>query len=160
MIEIKNLYWIAGLLEGEGCFEGRTGCLVISVGSTDQDVILRVKEILGFGTFKAPRKLKSGKVFYGWSSTNQQKTAGLMMTLYPLMGERRRDKIVRCLDKWKMKTLAHKLKTKCINGHPLKGDNLIITYEGKYRKRRCKTCAMLRTRKYRENLQNLTEYNI
>lgn len=53
MIKAKDIYWLAGLLEGEGCFtvrryEGRqTGGLpVINLWMTDLDVIKRASTIL------------------------------------------------------------------------------------------------------------------
>lgn len=47
-----------------------------------------------------------------------------------------------------------KLFSTCKHGHPLSGDNLVVTYEGKYEKRRCKECARLRTQKYRAAKRN------
>jgi hypothetical protein len=146
---IFDLGWIAGLLEGEGYFGyHRDGDLAIQIAMTDKDVIDRFGAMLDIGVFPKPRLLPSGKTVYRCNLTNQAKAAGLMMTLLPLMGERRRGKIIECLDAWKGKS-RWKLGPKCSHGHELSGDNLIVTNEGGYEKRRCKECAKLRMRKHR-----------
>lgn len=57
MIETKDIYWLAGLLEGEGAFcvrgklsnDGSKGAYpVIQVGSTDRDVIMRAAKLMGY----------------------------------------------------------------------------------------------------------------
>ena len=75
MISMLELGWIAGLLEGEGCFQHRR----------NGDLLIQV--VNGFR----------------WTSTHQANTAGLMMTLLPLMGARRGDKIRECLGRWRGK---------------------------------------------------------
>jgi hypothetical protein len=148
MLAVRDIAWIAGLFEGEGWFgHRRNGDLVAQITMTDGDVIDRVHQVLGFGTRKE-RLLPSGKTAHIWSVTNQRQAAGLMMTLLALMGERRRGKILECLEAWKAKR-PWKLGPLCSHGHPLSGDNLRIVVEGKYEKRRCIECAKLRQRKHR-----------
>lgn len=148
MIEVVQIHWIAGLLEGEGCFyQRRNGDVLVQVAMTDGDVIGRLQAILGFGTLKR-RRLPSGKIAYQWSSGHQANGVGLMMTLLPLMGARRGDKIRECLRLWKKKPLPRGLSAHCKHGHELSGYNLVIIHEGKYVKRRCRTCANLRQLKY------------
>lgn len=148
---IQDLYWVAGLIEGEGHFglrrQGRD--LFIQVAMTDCDVIDRLHSILGFGIMRKPSLLPSGKTVYCWSVTKQSQAAGLMMTLLPIMGERRAAKIRKCLEAWKAKRLRYSLHTHCKHGHPFSGDNLNVCLDGKYEKRRCRECQKLRTRKYR-----------
>lgn len=151
MISMLELGWIAGLLEGEGCFQHRrNGDLLIQVVMTDGDIIGRLKTLLGFGTLRQSR-LPSGKIGFRWTSTHQANTAGLMMTLLPLMGARRGDKIRECLNRWKPKPLRKAMWTHCKNGHELSGDNLWIIHEGKYDKRRCRECTRLRQIKYKQS---------
>jgi hypothetical protein len=149
MISMKWLYWAAGVIEGEGCFtHHRNGDLVISVVMTDNDVIKRLRGTFGFGSM-TQRSLPSGKIAFSWRSTNQAQTGGLMMTLLPLMSARRQVKIIECLDAWRSKPLRKALWSHCKNGHELAGDNLWITHEGKYEKRRCRECNRLRQAKYK-----------
>ena len=158
MIDVKDIYWAAGIMEGEGWF----GCskdagiekgLTAALTMTDKDVVDKFASIFNFGTRKA-RVLPSGKTAYKWSVTNQAKAAGFMMTLFPLMGIRRQEKITQCLSTWMARPLPKKQWTHCKSGHELTGDNLKITTEGKYQKRRCIECSRLRTQKYR-HIQNL-----
>ena len=159
MIPLRDLYWFAGLMEGEGCFSLRRGCdLTIEVGSTDNDVIDRVKSIFDFGLVNQ-RNLPSGKVFHTWTVLGQTHAAGLMMTLLPLMGKRRSERIMQCLSKWKEKSLRQSLWTTCKSGHDLSGCNLRIVQDGAYTKRRCRECSRLRTAKYRSK-KNQTSLSV
>ena len=147
-MKTNDLYWIAGILEGEGYFglHGK-GYLSIQVTMTDKDVIDRYSSIVNFGS-RCERLLPSGKTAYGWRSNHQSNNAGLMMTLLSLMGERRKNKIMECLERWKLTPLPKKQWTHCKHGHELLGDNLKIVQEGKYTKRRCVECGRQRQIKY------------
>lgn len=150
MIAEPDLYWIAGLLEGEGYFglrrKGRD--LVIQLDMTDEDVVNRFLQIVGFGSLKE-RELPSGKTCYRVALLEQAKVEALMADLLPLMGERRQSKIRLCLSE-RAKTPAPKKDwTHCKSGHPLVGENLRMITEGKYTKRRCVECGKLRQRKHR-----------
>jgi hypothetical protein len=151
MIAARDLYWAAGLMEGEGYFGLRRGAdLVAQLCMTDKDVVDRFHNLFGFGS-RSTTLLPSGKIAYWWISTNQSQTAGLMMTLLSLMGERRAAKIMECLAAWKRKPLPKKKWTHCKNGHALIGTNLKVIHEGKYEKRRCIECGRLRQQKYRSS---------
>jgi hypothetical protein len=107
----KDICWLAGLLEGEGCFslqqrtDGGHGpsSITIKVKMTDQDIIERAATLLGTKVHERET----------WDRGKQTKTtyttvlggtwaASWMMTLYPLMGTRRREKIRECLVAWKL----------------------------------------------------------
>ena len=139
-------------MEGEGYFGLRREVdLVAQLSMTDKDVVDRFHNIFGFGS-RAERVLPSGKTAYTWTSTNQSQTAGVMMTLFSLMGQRRAEKIIACLAAWKSKPLPKSMWTHCKSGHALTGDNLRVIKEGKYEKRRCVKCGKLRQQKYRANI--------
>jgi len=145
----RNLSWFAGIMEGEGYFGIRkSGGLTIEVTMTDKDVIDRVASLFSFGT-RSEKTLPSGKIAYWWGVSKQSAAAGLMMTLYSLMGERRQKKIAECLAHWKATPLPKSMWTSCKSGHLLAGENLRVIQEGKYEKRRCVTCARLRQQKHR-----------
>lgn len=143
-----DLYWAAGIMEGEGYFGSRSNGITVTVSMTDKDVIDKFHSIFGFGSRKS-RDLPSGKTAYTWSVTNQAQASGLMMTLFSLMGERRQAQIKECLGAWLDRGPKRKFWTHCSHGHQLEGDNLRIIQEGKYAKRRCVECSRLRTAKYR-----------
>lgn len=95
--------WLAGLLEGEGCFyqsDKVKAVAAISVGMTDQDVVQRVAEAFG-GTNVRERKRQKA----GWKScwiTGIQGVSALavMLKVYQEMGKRRKADILSLLEKW------------------------------------------------------------
>lgn len=98
MIDIKQLYWAAGLIEGEGCFVNDcakgSNYFRIVVVMTDKDIIDRLKSIFNFGKIREKKKQQEyHKTQFIWEVSKQIEVIGLMMTLLPLMGERRKDKI-------------------------------------------------------------------
>lgn len=118
-----DLLWLAGLLEGEGCFNIRSDNRVrIAVEMTDKDVVERVAKLFGTNvSHRAPRVAGRCKVCdgparecgwlkrypedaaeYGASYTKESwqtaihgdRARNLMRALYVLMGSRRRAKIL------------------------------------------------------------------
>lgn len=146
-IKVKDIYWLAGLLEGEGSFIFSNGSPRITMGTVDYDVIARAYKILGC-TGKIHEQMQpSGKMFYK-INIQGPKAIGWMFTLYTIMGKRRRDKISDLLYEWKKynpttSKVNHTVNIRIINGKkdcvkhgPLEGDNVL--YQGKYT--RCKGC--------------------
>ena len=92
--KLKDIIWLAGFLEGEGCFKFSNSLPVIYVSSVDEDVIKRVSLIVKkpyykfepsiYGTAKKPayRLNICGTDAFGW-----------MFTLYSLLGKRRKARI-------------------------------------------------------------------
>jgi hypothetical protein len=111
MISTKDIYWLAGLIEGEGCFHldtiRGTPVPTIRVKMTDLDVVNRAAAILRSGlkspgVYSYPDKSCLGTK-QAWSARlGGYRAAGWMMTLYPLMGERRQRKIREILEAWKV----------------------------------------------------------
>lgn len=97
----SDIYWLAGLLEGEGCFSNgkKAPQLRLRVGMTDRDIIERAATIMGCKSIytvvpKTPRKTYYEATIYGRTA------ASWMMTLYVLMGKRRQDIIYQSLRGW------------------------------------------------------------
>jgi hypothetical protein len=99
-VDLRDLHWLAGLLEGEGTFipgpPSNPRMPVIQVEMVDADVMARVGRLLGrkVTTLRARRA--------EWSATYQVKVTGgpavgWMLHLHPLMGERRQRQIERAL---------------------------------------------------------------
>lgn len=103
MITNIELAWIAGFLEGEGCFytwSKEQHIPMLSVWSIDKDVIENVQKF--FRTpiqVRKPTKL-SRKPSYGLQLSGSH-AAGWMMTLYTFLSRRRRAKILELLAPWK-----------------------------------------------------------
>lgn len=108
MIDIKELYWVAGLFEGEGHIAAyRRGvynnrCIIsIQIQLTDRDVLEEVRRILGIG-YIGNGRIPNGskKVAYMYSITDKKQAVGLLMTMYPLLKSRRQAKIREALALW------------------------------------------------------------
>lgn len=109
-ISIKDIYWAAGFLEGEGCFHIRnrasgTRQPTLSAASTDPDTIARIVGLLGT-TITGPTDNSHGlggnksKPIYSTILTGRR-AIGWMMTLYSLLGGRRKAKILEILTIWR-----------------------------------------------------------
>ena len=108
MIDMKDIYWLAGYLEGEGSFTinrrtntNKTFRLVVN--STDKDVIAKVGNLIGSRIHR-----HNGKNWYRIGNKQpfsvcvvNRKAIGWMMTLYPLMGERRKARIKEIILEWR-----------------------------------------------------------
>ena len=105
MASVKEIAWVAGILEGEGCFfASNKKCLasaVIALVSTDLDVILKFKEIT-----KCQNQVQiSRRNSKYWKTSYKILVSGnlsiqWMMTIYSLMGTRRKEKIAELLSNW------------------------------------------------------------
>ncbi len=92
----KDLYWLAGWLEGEGSFvkgppSNPTG-LAISGVSTDIDTIARVADLLDTKFYKTAKAKDYYKDAYT-ACIKHQKARDLMIILRPLMSVRRQSQI-------------------------------------------------------------------
>jgi hypothetical protein len=109
-IEMKDLYWLAGLIEGEGCFttsgKNKPTIPVLKIRMNDRDVIERAQRILTPLTHRKnsnpvrliPPYRRSQAAFI--TVISGRGAIGWMMTLYPLMGERRQARIRELLAAW------------------------------------------------------------
>lgn len=100
-----QIAWLAGILEGEGSFSNMRGSPTIQVSMTDRDIIERIALITD-STVRFAGKPR-GKTISGEDYRlvyrcvlNGVKAIQWMMTLYSLMGERRRDSIKKTLSIW------------------------------------------------------------
>ena len=91
-----DIIWVAGYLEGEGCFS--YGCSpTIRVGSTDCDVIEKLSRILGskingpYGPYGKNNKPQYKPFYLTW--LNGFRATEWMKLIRPFMGERRCRKI-------------------------------------------------------------------
>lgn len=93
-----DIVWLAGLLEGEGCFYmnqlRKKRYARIHLDMVDRDIIARVADLFG-SKVNGPYKTKGQDIWF--SSISGKKSIGWMLTLYPLMGARRQTKILSIL---------------------------------------------------------------
>lgn len=86
--------WVAGIIEGEGCFTVKRGRPVVKVEMTDLDVIERLQALTGVGTICAPTKRKDHwSQSYSWQVQNHDDAERLMKSLLPHMSKRRAERI-------------------------------------------------------------------
>jgi hypothetical protein len=110
--------WLAGLLEGEGCFrvkhhnETRRSKLEVSLGMGDKDVVEHAYEIVGQTSVsireKPDYRKETFKLMYvvGWHGMTAE---NIMRRVYPYMGARRKTKIDECLS---TTNLSHHTRTR------------------------------------------------
>jgi hypothetical protein len=101
MIE-RDLLWLAGLLEGEGCFGMRTdrpNQPYITIQMADEDIITRVAILWGMSYCANPPRQVGWKMCYR-TVIRGRKAAILMRELRPLMGHRRQGQIDQALARY------------------------------------------------------------
>ena len=106
-MEIKDIYWIAGILEGEGCFQAsnaryktkdgwkyrKTPSPTIQLVMTDKDIIERYARLVNQNiTTHKPKGKETYKQAYT-CTLRGKKALEWMQTVYTLMGNRRKEKI-------------------------------------------------------------------
>lgn len=103
MADNKDIHWVAGILEGEGCFAKRAPGHnpVIQLCMTDADIVIRAANILGcHKVIEQKNQTKAGKKIYR-TVLYGSKAIAWMLTLWTLMGARRRIQIEECVRVWK-----------------------------------------------------------
>jgi hypothetical protein len=99
----KELYWLAGLLEGEGYFGSNSGSYpVIYLGMTDYDVVEKVATIFEATIHTRPREAPR-KICYV-TQISGLRAAEFMKELLPLMGSRRKYRIEEVLKVYEART--------------------------------------------------------
>lgn len=99
-VSVGEIRWAAGLMEGEGWFglKNRNKTPAITVGMTDCDVIVHLNDVFP-GRLTEQYRVKWKTVYY-WNVVGS-KAVQVMMTVYTLMGERRRSAIESALAVWR-----------------------------------------------------------
>lgn len=104
-MRVVDIYYVAGILEGEACFgltnNGKCPCIWLAM--TDSDVIYKVRDLIDRSetiTVTIDSRKSTYKDQYRLT-LNGQRAAEWMMTIYPLMSIRRKAKIKECLLAWR-----------------------------------------------------------
>lgn len=111
MTSIKEIYWLAGLLEGEGYFSAANNrdtatTFKIGIGMTDLDVVEKASWLLnGVLRIHSNGREQNGKFLHYKRVYKTQchgdRAISWMMTIYPLMGNRRKARIRSIIAEWK-----------------------------------------------------------
>ena len=144
MTHDETLY-IAGLLEGEGCFYNNSGSPAITLGMTDEDVVRRYQSIVGGTSIKrTENKLGLGNKTMFVTVLSGHKAIEVMKSVRPLMGLRRSQAIDDIIT-WYESKLRNGDRNMCKRGHDLTDSNsywLNINTGSK----NCKQCKIVRQR--------------
>lgn len=88
-----DIAWLAGVYEGEGCLSINGKAVRIIIQMTDEDIIRRIHSLTGCGRVAVYPHPKH-KTVYRWTVNNRSCVARLLLAMAPLLGERRREKVL------------------------------------------------------------------
>jgi hypothetical protein len=157
-MNIKELYWAAGFIEGEGHFRMTSlrSSPAILVTQVQREPLERLKKLYGGQIHvKDSRKYNpSASSAYEWS-IGGGKAAGLIFTLFKLMSPKRKKQIGKALAYWRNSLPKSEARTHCSKGHALDGDNLRMRKRGAWMCRVCVKCEKIHWDKYNERSRML-----
>lgn len=146
MIDLKDLYWAAGFLDGEGSFvykKTRNSGVCVSAPQKGRELLDKLVDLFGGNIYERPN-------VFQWQ-LGGERAVGLMMTLYSLMSTKRKAQIAYSLTNWRRTPLSPTkhiaLFGKCRNGHEWIEANITIEKDGK----RCRLCLNNRVKTYRQS---------
>ena len=100
----KDLYWLAGLMEGDGCFSvSARKEITIAVQMTDRESVNRVHSLISNDRSRKivrrekPNNSKNCQPTYTSQISKRSQVVKIMLQLYPLMSMRRKSQIDLCL---------------------------------------------------------------
>lgn len=118
-MDIKHIYWLAALLDGEGWF-GYQVSPCITISQIDLDIVEKAKNIIGdcppiktYHSNNPKHKTHYTLTIHGIRSISW------MMTVYSLMSVRRKSQIRDVISKWRDQKYRSKGSDYCSKGHPL-----------------------------------------
>src|SRR4029077_13169376 len=127
-LNLKELYWLAGFLEGEGTFYWvkRGQRPLITAVQVQKQPLERIKATFGgaIRLRKRPSNSRNNQDCYTWTLYNKN-AVSLMMTLYCLMSHKRQGQIKKVLDNWRARWNQWDSRG-CRNGHPWTVENTYI----------------------------------
>ena len=152
--------WVAGLLEGEGCFTVSytkdSPVVRVQCHMTDKDALDRLATTVGHGTVRGPIRFSeetlarqdfvNKKPMYYWCVMKREVVDEMLETLLPWMGERRSLRIVELQAIQAKRRGRGEDMTHCHNGHEFTAENT-YTYEGR---RHCRACRAVVAARHRD----------
>ncbi len=90
---LKGISWLAGLLEGDGCFttNGKGNQPRISIAMLDKDIVEEAAFLLKSNV--TTYKTSKGKIMYRTSVAKKSVVEPLLNELYPYLGNRRKERV-------------------------------------------------------------------
>lgn len=157
MIKTNELYWVAGIVEGEGTV-GFYKTPQVRVPQKDPEILYRLMQLLGGKVYGPYLRGQSPKVttIYQWRLLGAE-AVGLAMTLFPLLSKGRQRQILSVLRQWhatqsRIATIFQKLANVCRNGHLRTDANTRVAQTPHGRQVTCRRCAVQISRRHRLKL--------
>ncbi len=98
-ISTAELHWTAGLMEGKGGFYIRKSTPSVHLALTDYSIVERVSKLWDT-TLRGPQRRQGSKKDVWITAIYGSKAVGWMLTLYSILGERRRATIKEIIRSW------------------------------------------------------------
>jgi hypothetical protein len=151
MINIGDLKWIAGFLEGEGSFSISKGSIRVQASQMKKWPLDKLNLFLPGKIHPVHSKNKQwgSKEYWLWD-LNVMNSAALMMTIYPLMSPHRQNQIKQYLILWKKQKRRNPGSPFCQRGHR-KDENTYIYPNGN---KCCSACRKKRMHEYYQRNKN------
>jgi hypothetical protein len=143
-VALRDLYWAAGFLEGDGSFQ-YSGGPYVSATQVNREPLQRLKRAFG-GTIATQSRKRPVTRTYGVWTLHGTKAIELMARLFPLMSPERRYQVQAVLGLYLSRPVHPAHRTHCPQGHRYDKDNTIFS-KGK---RSCRSCQIIRKRTRRE----------
>lgn len=103
VLNVNNIYWLAGLFDGEASFywSPRSRSCQVQLAMTDEDTIKKVCLLLNHPKYYLVKQQKKHyKQCYSIHFSGKE-AVGIMMTLYSLLSKRRQETIEFIISEWK-----------------------------------------------------------
>lgn len=95
-----DIYWAAGIFEGEGCFQGGINFSpTVAVYQADKWILEKLKDLFGGSIYQPTKRVGYGKAPFTWG-LNGTRARGFVMTIFPLLSPNRqkpiREELMQC----------------------------------------------------------------
>lgn len=141
VLSTRDIAWLAGLVEGEGCISikraarrsGNANSIHLHIGMTDWDVLDRAAAILGARVLGPYADSATRQDTYTRQGTyrvvvTQGLAASWLMTLYPLLGQRRQVAAREALAFWRSYPVNGRMLVPYRLGHEAHGTKAVAPY--------------------------------
>lgn len=161
MTSQEQIAWAAGLFEGEGhwrvrWYEGTGAVRSVDtcLASTDRDVVLKFRRIVGFGNIRSEQPSNpNAQLQWKWGSGRREEVKQMARQFLPYLGKRRGARAREIL-KVPPPRIDRKMVTHCPQGHPYDDDNTYWYRKDSYRARHCRTCRRLSDKRRNDKRRN------
>lgn len=156
-MNMNELHWAAGFLEGEGAFilRGKNApkhgiSLSLKASQVNPEPLYRLQSLFGgsvYGPYKhrPSMKIRHQQPFFEWQ-VGGQAAARAFMTCYVLMSVKRKREISSALARWKLVPVRGMGNAFCCRGHEFTVANTYLRRGGRV----CRKCTYLRVKTYRQ----------